>query len=1143
MTPDTHRGRSSHDSPFTTIDGQRYYVVDDIDRMPPFLMSIVSDGDRWMFLSSSGALTAGRRDAEDALFPYETDDRIHRAAGLNGPATAVRPVDGTLDDVWRPLWGRPSDHRRRRVGKSVDGESAIFDEHDDATGLSFRYLWQTSDRFGFVRTSTITNNGDRACELEVVDGLRNLLPHGLDPTTYRRLGNLSNAYKRSELIDADLRFATYSLESHVSDQTEPSVALRATVAWSVGLDGARVSLDPEVASDLGLHPIDAAGLRTGVPGAYFLCDTLRLEPGESRTWSIVADVALDQPAVTELIADLHSRADLGADLHESADRTSATIREIMARADALQCTGDEVATAHHLSNVVYNVMRGGVPLEGYDVEVADFIRHLERRNLVVAAAHRELLDSLGPSIDRSELLAVADATDDPDLQRLAREYLPFSFSRRHGDPSRPWNAFSIRITDEMGRPARYYEGNWRDIFQNWEATAGSFPHYLPDLVSVFVSASTTDGFNPYRITSDGIDWEVPDPEDPWSNIGYWGDHQIVYLHRLLEDADAYLPGSIRRMLGEERFSYADVPYRLVPYERIVDDPKSTIDYDDAAATRSAERVERFGADGRLVWRDGSVYHVTLAEKLVVPALAKLSNFVPTGGIWMNTQRPEWNDANNALVGYGLSMVTLYQLRSYLAYLRHLIDDSAESVEVSTEVAEWLRSVTGILGAASIEEAAIDALARKSLLDALARTFDEYRARVYEGFSGRVTVDLIEIVALCDAAMGHLDRSIVGARRDDGLFDSYNLIAISVDGARADVERLGPMLEGQVAVLESGVLDANESADVVDALYASAMYRPDQDSFMLYPARSLPPFLERNVVPEDAIDGNPLLVELLERRDPSVVVRDRNGVVRFAADLATREDLENQLAALTADATLTELISTNGPATVDAYRTVFGHHAYTGRSGSMYGYEGIGSIYWHMVAKLLVALQESALRFEAAGAPPDAVDRMVNSYWRVRAGLGFNKRPPEHGAVPIDPYSHTPDHAGAQQPGMTGLVKEEILIRPAELGVVVRDGDMRFERTFVGEGEPTRVEIEWSVLTAAMEWRHLRVPAGAQGLTVCQVPVVVTLTDGAPSIEVDLASGETLEIPGASLGRELSAEVFGRTGDITCIRVQLGSTPG
>ena len=206
---------------------------------------------------------------------------------------------------------------------------------------------------------------------------------------------------------------------------------------------------------------------------------------------------------------------------------------------------------------------------------------------------------------------------------------------------------------------------------------------------------------------------------------------------------------------------------------------------------------------------------------------------------------------------------------------------------------------------------------------------------------------------------------------------------------------------------------------------------------------------------------------------------------------------------------------------------------------MYGYEGIGSIYWHMVAKLLVALQEAAQRFVAAGAPSDAVDRLVDSYWRVRAGLGFNKQPREHGAVPIDPYSHTPAHAGAQQPGMTGLVKEEILIRPSELGVVVRNGVIEFERTFVGEGEPTREEIEWSVLTAEMEWSELRVPTGTQALTVCQVPIMVTLTDGDSVIDVELDSGRTDRITGNSLGPGLSAQIFARTGEIRCIRVQLG----
>ncbi|MEX1280313.1 MAG: hypothetical protein AB1Z55_06295, partial [Acidimicrobiia bacterium] len=173
----------------------------------------------------------------------------------------------------------------------------------------------------------------------------------------------------------------------------------------------------------------------------------------------------------------------------------------------------------------------------------------------------------------------ARSTGDPDLARLALEYLPFSFSRRHGDPSRPWNAFSIRVRDRDGEPVLYHEGNWRDIFQNWEALCMSFPHYLPGVIATFVNASTADGFNPYRINRDGIDWEVPEPDNPWSNIGYWGDHQVVYLVRLLEACDRHLPGEVARLLGERWFVYADVPYRLAANDELV------------AATRASKELD------------------------------------------------------------------------------------------------------------------------------------------------------------------------------------------------------------------------------------------------------------------------------------------------------------------------------------------------------------------------------------------------------------------------------------------------------------------------------------------------------------------------------------------------------------------------
>ena len=59
-------------------------------------------------------------------------------------------------------------------------------------------------------------------------------------------------------------------------------------------------------------------------------------------------------------------------------------------------------------------------------------------------------------------------------------------------------------------------------------------------------------------------------------------------------------------------------------------------------------------------------------------LAKVSNFIPEGGIWLNTQRPEWNDANNALVGNGVSMVTLYYLRRFIHFFEDIVEKSQKT---------------------------------------------------------------------------------------------------------------------------------------------------------------------------------------------------------------------------------------------------------------------------------------------------------------------------------------------------------------------------------------------------------------------------------------------------------------------------------
>ncbi len=1121
------------------VDGQGFYLIPDFDRIPPFLMSVVSDGDRWMFVSSAGPLTAGRMNSGRALFPYETDDRIHNAAGRVGPVTAIR-IEGSEPSVWRPFHGPSESHTHRSLYKSVVGDSVIFEETHLDRHLTFRYRWTTNDQLGFIRTVTLSNDGTEPVRVRYVDGMLNVLPYGLDPAVYQRLSSLTNAYKRSEVIDPARRLAIFSLESGITDRPEPAEVLRATSVWSVGPE-ADVTVIPDAIADLSSgQDVRPASKSTGRPGAYLLHGSLDVAPGDAATWHIVADVAQDQAAVVALQARLVAEPDVLGFVTDAIEQSGHRLVELMAPADALQRTGDRVATAHQFANVTYNVMRGGVPIDGYRVSSRDFAAFVTDRNREVADRHRNWLSSLPVSIDRAALIAHARDQGDPQLRRLTREYLPFGFARRHGDPSRPWNSFSIRVRDTEGEPILYYEGNWRDIFQNWEALCASFPEFLEGVITVFVDASTPDGYNPYRITRSGIDWEVPDPDDPWSGIGYWGDHQIVYLLRLLEASERFHPGRLAGSLSERLFSYANVPYRIAPYEALVRNPKSTIHYDEAAAAASLERAGRLGGDGRLVADEaGEVYLVTLAEKLLVPVLAKLSNYVPGGGIWLNTERPEWNDANNALVGYGLSMVTLYQLRRYLDHLRRLVRSAdVERVPMSTEVTQWLAGVTAALAGTSPQNAISDR-ERKALMDALGTAFSDYRARVYaSGFSGLTEVAVEDVAALCDLAIEHLDATIRVNRRPDGLYHSYNLVRFESDGASAAVEHLFEMLEGQVAILDSGVLSAAERADVIDALFSSAMYRADQDSFILYPARRLPSFLEKNVVPSSDVADNPLLSTLLAQAELSIITVDANGEHRFDADFTNRGDLIAALDRLASDDAWRDLVAAHREATLDTYERVFGHHGYTGRSGSMYGYEGIGSIYWHMVAKLLVAVQGSVLDAQTEGASDVTLERLIDAYWRVRSGLGFNKSAADFGAMPLDPYSHTPAHAGAQQPGMTGLVKEELLTRPLEVGVRVEEGSIHFDPVLLRSVELLDQPETWQVYDVEMQERAITVDAGSLGMTVCQVPVIVSSGIGDPEVEVRFSDGTSKRFEGNALDEATSAEVFARSGAVELIEARV-----
>ena len=53
-------------------------------------MSIVSPYNHWLFISSNGSLSAGRKDSNNALFPYYTDDKITELQEITGNKQFLR---------------------------------------------------------------------------------------------------------------------------------------------------------------------------------------------------------------------------------------------------------------------------------------------------------------------------------------------------------------------------------------------------------------------------------------------------------------------------------------------------------------------------------------------------------------------------------------------------------------------------------------------------------------------------------------------------------------------------------------------------------------------------------------------------------------------------------------------------------------------------------------------------------------------------------------------------------------------------------------------------------------------------------------------------------------------------------------------
>ncbi|MEM6720043.1 MAG: hypothetical protein AAF611_12035 [Bacteroidota bacterium] len=1125
------------------IDNERFYKISNSDTIRPFFMSIVSDSDHWMFISSNGGVSAGRKNSDFSIFPYYTDDKITESAEITGSKSIFQVTKNGKNHLWEPFSERFEGmyHVTRNLYKNNHGNKILFEEINQDLELTFRYQWNSSDEFGFIKKSNLINNGQETVQVNILDGIQNVLPYGVGADVQNASSNLVDAYKRTEL-EQSTGLGIFALSAIIVDKAEPSEALKANIVWSLGIDNPQYLLSSlQLKAFRKRHPIQQETDVKAEKGAYFINTEIQLAASESKEWMTVTNVNQDHSDIAALVHRIKNETDLAEQIQASIDAGTKGLLALNAASDGMQLTADKFRDTRHFSNTLFNIMRGGIFDNNYQIEKWDFKNYLAKANKKVARTTEDVIAALPEEFSLADIQKIAYESTDKNFRRLCLEYMPLKFSRRHGDPSRPWNKFSINTRSEVdGSKILDYEGNWRDIFQNWEALSISYPEFIESMIHKFLNATTFDGYNPYRVTKDGFDWEVAEPDDPWSYIGYWGDHQIIYLQKFLEIIESHKPGRLESFFDKDLFVYANVPYRIKKYEDLLKNPKDTIEFDEELDRQIHQKREELGADGALLRDENKfIVKVNFIEKILATTLSKISNFIPEGGIWMNTQRPEWNDANNALVGNGVSMVTLCYLRRFLKFFENVFDNSStETVEVSKELVAFFQKVTKTLNDHQyILSGKINDKDRKSVLDGVGIAGSDFREQIYDNaFSGRKeSLSIAEIKGFVTTSLAYLEHAIEANKREDNLYHAYNLMTVESD-TEVSISYLNEMLEGQVAVLSSGYISSKEALAVLDGLKASKLFRPDQYSYLLYPNKELKGFMERNTILAAAVEASPFFQKLIADGNNAIISQDINGEYHFNGNFKNGGDLAEALKALqhTAYADLAEAGSTHA---LDTFEEVFNHKAFTGRSGTFYGYEGLGSIYWHMVSKLQLAVLECCLKAIREDESAETIGRLLEHYYEINEGIGVHKSPSLYGAFPTDPYSHTPFGKGAQQPGMTGQVKEDILSRFGELGVFVDEGKLYFDPCMLRKDEFLLEDKTFNYVNLASEAQELAVEAGSLCFTYCQVPIVYTISNQS-SLEVELVDGSVRAFNSLSLDAETSQKVFDRGGEVAQISVHI-----
>lgn len=760
----------------------------------------------WSFYVNRGQAIAsfGVRDKNGAIMEFYPANQSYAYVKTNGFRTFLK-----VDGQYAECFNEKDDYQIMHV----DAHQIVLEQTITTLGILISVTYFTlpqSPIAALVRRVSIKNLDGKKKTIEVLDGLNQMLPSGIDHGGYKAVSNLLQSWMQVETMD---RAIFLKLRASTADSSEVSDVRDGNFYFYEGLAQTQYIYDYKC-----IYQLDSSFT---TPYGFINLD--------QSTFSQQKQAAVNQVPCAFVYASFE-------------------LDESMTFFGVFGYGKDQAMIANYRQSI------NGAQLESKFNENASMANNL--LNLVETHSNEPMFDAYIQQCFLDNLLRGGYPLIFETKQGLVAYHV---YSRKHGDLERDYNFFSLE-------PAYFSQGNgaFRDVLQNRRNDIYIEPRIRDFSIRQFGSFIQADGYNPlsieglrFRFEGELVTFPSPyhtllkgefspgdvatladrlgdDPLERVSSIlklstytyqatygeGYWGDHFTYHLDLIESYLDVYPELRDELMFGSP-YRYFVSPAMVRPREE-----KYVLKEGKVRQYHAVKHDHHAPVRGWLKDNEGHDVQHSLFAKLLTLSINKFSQLDPAGmGIMFEGERPGWNDAMNGLPGlFGSGVSELFELKRLVNFLIQI------SLPTEMDVlAPLIELIVALL--------TLPALHGMEAWNGRVSALEQYRAAIYQPTQSQ-KINHETITSILTYMAGILDASIEKILAFDKIVPtyfayeavSYEPLSIKVDHGLPTVRvtefkqvKLPRFLEGPTRFLSGLNHDVIKGQQLVNHIRASGIY--------------------------------------------------------------------------------------------------------------------------------------------------------------------------------------------------------------------------------------------------------------------------------------------------------------------------------